>query len=83
MRELLSPHWIVGAVLSLGGATAYRYGSRLLQGRSLVAVELLGLVGIAVGLFVVARGTSRAAQKRLEAISAVAPEPTKRTGLDA
>jgi hypothetical protein len=67
MKELLAPHWLIGAGLSMGGAVAYRYGSALCSGRSLVVVQLMGLFGIAAGLFVVARGTSRAAKRRHDA----------------
>ncbi|MGC4066849.1 MAG: hypothetical protein QM784_19880 [Polyangiaceae bacterium] len=64
MKELLAPHWLIGAGLSLGGAVAYRYGSSICSGRALVVMQLMGLFGIAAGLFVVARGTSRAAKRR-------------------
>lgn len=58
MRELLAPHWYLGSGLAIGGALAFRWGSRC------SSCQLLGLFAVAVGCFIVMRGVSRAAQAR-------------------
>jgi uncharacterized protein YneF (UPF0154 family) len=64
MKELLAPHWILGAALSVSGALAFRLGPRFVSGTALVVVQILGLVFVTVGLFVAMRGVSRVAQSR-------------------
>jgi hypothetical protein len=64
MKELLAPHWVIGAVVSVGGALAFRLGPRFVSGTSLAVLQVTGLVAVAIGLFIVMRGVSRAAQER-------------------
>jgi hypothetical protein len=64
MKELLAPHWVIGAVVSVGGALAFRMGPRFVSGTTLAVLQVIGLVAVAIGLFIVMRGVSRAAQER-------------------
>lgn len=64
MKELLAPHWLWGAVLSVSGALAFRLGPRFISGTPLVVVQILGLAFVTIGLFVAMRGVSRVAQSR-------------------
>lgn len=63
MPELLAPHWVIGSALAICGALVYRFGARILHTQN-VALPLAALAAIALGLFVVMRGVSRAAQRR-------------------
>lgn len=64
MRELLAPHWILGSLLAVGGASLYRWGSRTLPHVPSATVPLLGLGLLTVGLFLVMRGVSQKAAQR-------------------
>jgi hypothetical protein len=64
MKELATPHWLLGTPLTLGGGLAFRFGRVLFSGRVLVACQLVGLLAVALGLFVVARGVSQLASRR-------------------
>jgi len=65
MKDLLRPHWLFGTTLAVGGGLAFRFGPRLMApGTGLVALRLMGLLGVTLGLFLIARGVSRRAQER-------------------
>jgi hypothetical protein len=64
MKELLQAHWLYGSLLAVGGGGAYRLGHHWVSGTSLLGLKLAGLCGVAIGLFVIARGVSRRAQER-------------------
>jgi uncharacterized protein YneF (UPF0154 family) len=64
MKELLAPHWFIGAAVSVGGGLAYRLGPHWFTGTALTVCKILGLICVAMGLFVVMRGVSHEAQKR-------------------
>ncbi|HMA96356.1 MAG TPA: hypothetical protein VKP30_26905 [Polyangiaceae bacterium] len=64
MRALQITHWLVGGAIAIFGALAFRLGPQFLTGYSLVSCQLTGLLGVALGFFIVMRGVNRAAQAR-------------------